>query len=439
MDDGVRLAYAVVGEGPPLVVMHGVISHLEAEWRLPPQRSFLERLARHHTVLRYDPRGLGFSDRSPGSYSLDRAVSDAAKLIERTLPQPADVFSAGPYSEAVAIAIAARRPDIVRRLILWGPEFDQHDQHSAPSARRAARAAKNIDSEVGVAAQTYLGLGRDNAADFAEYMAFLSAADDAQDREVVAAVRAYDHRSSLGAISCPTLVLHRTGSRLLDPSAPRKVASHIGGAALETFEGASALYFYGDVEAVQEAIERFLAPAAPEAPGPRGASAPAVHAVLFTDLVGHTAMMSRLGDARGREVLREHERLTREALAAHGGSEVKSMGDGFMASFASPQRALECAIALQQAITSHEGEPLSVRVGVNAGEPIAEDNDLFGASVIAAARIAAKAEGGEILVSNVVRELVTGKGFLFSDTGEHVLKGMEEPMRIWQLRWAAPP
>ena len=108
----------------------------------------------------------------------------------------------------------------------------------------------------------------------------------------------------------------------------------------------------------------------------------AVRTVIFTDLVGHTEMMSRLGDERGRDVLREHERITREVLKAHGGTEVKTMGDGFMASFGSVTRAVACAVALQHAFTEREGEPLSVRVGLNAGEPIEEDGDLFGATVI---------------------------------------------------------
>ena len=115
------------------------------------------------------------------------------------------------------------------------------------------------------------------------------------------------------------------------------------------------------------------------------------------------------------------------------------MGDGFMASFQSAQRALECAANLQRVISEMdkgEGE-LRLRVGINAGEPIAEEDDLFGTSVIVAARIAAKAAGGQVLVADVVRQLSAGKGFLFSDTGEHVLKGLEEPVRIWELRWDA--
>jgi len=170
----------------------------------------------------------------------------------------------------------------------------------------------------------------------------------------------------------------------------------------------------------------------------------AVRTILFTDIVGHTEMMQRLGDERGREVLREHERITREVLKARGGTEVKTMGDGFMASFGSVTRAVECAVALQRAFETAltplpspvrgrgEGR-ISIRIGLNAGEPIEEEGDLFGATVILASRIAGKAEGGEILCSDVVRGLCSGKGFLFADRGEFVAKGFEEPVRVWAV------
>jgi class 3 adenylate cyclase len=148
--------------------------------------------------------------------------------------------------------------------------------------------------------------------------------------------------------------------------------------------------------------------------------------------------MSRLGDERGRDVLREHERITRDLLAANGGKEVKTMGDGFMASFTSVTKAVGCAVALQNAFAKrNEGasEPLHVRVGINAGEPIEEDGDLFGATVILASRLAAKADGGEILVSDVVRGLCSGKGFLFADRGDFLAKGFEEPVRIYEISW----
>ena len=193
-----------------------------------------------------------------------------------------------------------------------------------------------------------------------------------------------------------------------------------------------------DMEAVLAAIDEFLGegelgapPAAAQPPG-------AFRTVLFTDIEGSTALTHRLGDAKGRGVLREHERMVREALKAHGGAEVKTMGDGFMASFSSATRALECATALQRAFAERNesaAEPLRVRVGLNAGEPIEEEQDLFGSMVIMAARIAAMAQGGEILVANVVRELAEGKGFMFGDRGEVALRGFDDPVRLFEVRW----
>ena len=157
--------------------------------------------------------------------------------------------------------------------------------------------------------------------------------------------------------------------------------------------------------------------------------------MLFTDIVGHTAIMQRLGDARGRDLLREHERITRELLAEHGGAEVKTMGDGFMASFASVTKAMDCAIALQRAFAARDGEPLQIRVGLNAGEPIEEDGDLFGAAVILASRICAQAGAGEILVPEPVRHLLAGKSYVYADRGDFIPKGFEDRMRLYEVRW----
>ncbi len=194
--------------------------------------------------------------------------------------------------------------------------------------------------------------------------------------------------------------------------------------------------FLGDTEAVIGAIDEFLGEG--EAAAAPGLAADDVHTILFTDVEGSTALTQRLGDARARELLREHERIVREALKSHGGSEVKTMGDGFMASFSSATKALECAIAMQRAFAAHNEsaeEPIQVRVGPNAGEPIAEDDDLYGTAVNRAARITAMAQGGEILVANVVRELAEGKEFMFGDRGETALRGFDDPVRLFEVRW----
>jgi adenylate cyclase len=168
-------------------------------------------------------------------------------------------------------------------------------------------------------------------------------------------------------------------------------------------------------------------------------------------------MMQRLGDDAGRALLREHERITREVIARHGGAEIKTIGDAFMVSFASVAAAAHCAVDLQRAFhapsgPSPEDSPVSdlpsplvgegpgvrdlrIRIGLNAGEPIAEEGDLFGSSVILASRIVAQANGGEILVSDTVRGLLAGKPFLFNDRGDTALRGFEDPVRLYELRW----
>jgi class 3 adenylate cyclase len=194
-------------------------------------------------------------------------------------------------------------------------------------------------------------------------------------------------------------------------------------------------------ETVVAAILDFIntSPSSPGAPiAPPQIDVSAVRTIVFTDVEASTALNERLGDEGARKVLREHERLTREALSEHGGSEVKAMGDGFMAWFPSATRAVECAIALQGAFAAANetaSDPIRVKVGINAGEPIAEGDDLFGASVIASARIAAVAQGGQILASDVVRQLLAGKGFTFTAQGEHALKGFEEPVRLYEVSW----
>jgi adenylate cyclase len=239
----------------------------------------------------------------------------------------------------------------------------------------------------------------------------------------------------LPALRCPTLVVYRRQDQNPGPDESRLLASRIPGAHLVGLEGDQHLPYLGDTEAVLRAIEDFLgdAPAQPAESAVAG-----LCTVLWTDLVGHTNMMRRLGDARGRDVLREHEQITRDTLKRHGGAEVKTMGDGFMASFGSVNAAMECAIALQRAFAERNetaSERLDVRVGLNAGEPIEEDGDLFGSAVILASRIASQASGGEILVSDVVRQLAAGKDFLFSGRGVADLKGFDEPVRVFEVAW----
>jgi class 3 adenylate cyclase len=212
----------------------------------------------------------------------------------------------------------------------------------------------------------------------------------------------------------------------------RALAAQLPNARFVPFETLGAGAPWRQQQALIEEIRRFLGVVtAVQEPG-------GFRTILFTDVEGSTALTQRLGDARARELLRQHERIVREALKSHGGAEVKTMGDGFMASFSSASKALECAIAMQRAFAERNEsaeEPIRVRIGLNAGEPIAEDEDLFGTAVNLAARICGHAEAGQILAPIVVRELAAGKQFLFADLGETALRGFEDPVRLFEVRW----
>jgi len=381
-------------------------------------------------------RGHGLSDRDVADFSLDAHVTDLEAVVDRLgLERFAllAVFHSGP----VAIAYAARCPERVSHLLLWFAYTRSSDVSLTPQVE-TIRALVDSDWELytETAAHAIVGWSEGEAAH-----RFASFQRESVTREVfraaIGAAREFDVAALLPQVTSPTLVLHRRQYPQLNVDVARGLASRIPDARLAVLEGASIMPWVGDMEAVFTAVDEFLSegeePTAPLTAAPSG-----LVTILFTDVEGSTALTQRLGDAKAREVLRAHERIVREALNAHGGSEVKTMGDGFMASFSSATGALECAIAMQRAFAAHNesaGEPIRVRIGLNAGEPIAEEEDLFGTAVNMAARIAAKAEGGEILASDVVRQLVAGKGFLFSDRGEVELRGFEEPVRLYEVRW----
>ena len=253
----------------------------------------------------------------------------------------------------------------------------------------------------------------------------------------------WDATAILEKVTVPTLVVQRRKVEVPSVAVARGIAAKIPSAHLAVLEGDQSAPYLGDMQTLVATICDFVTQGEAEAAQETSATPSPFRTVLFTDVVGSTALTQRLGDAQARELLHEHERITREALTEHGGNEVKTMGDGFMTSFSSATKALECAIAMQQAFAARNEsaeEPMLVRVGLNAGEPIAEDDpggrgDLFGTAVNMAARIAAKAEGGEILVADVVRQLVAGKEFLFNDRGDTELRGFEDPVRVYEVRW----
>jgi class 3 adenylate cyclase len=413
------------------------------EWQNPGWRGWYERLAENRKVVRYDGRGSGLSDRNVADYSVDAHLLDLQAVVQRLRVQT--LVLVGPSTGApVAIAYAARNPEAVSQLVLWCAwTWEGRTQ----SRTQAFRALLHGDWELYTEAVAHASLGWSEGEEAHRHAAFLRECAKAEAaRAIFRALAEFDVTAVLSQVRSPTLILQRRqvpavgvgGVEVVEVA--RGLASGIPDARLALLEGASIFPWVGDMEAALAAIDEFLGEGEEPTAKTEVPVAGAFRTVLFTDLAGSTSMMQRLGDEKGRAVLRTHERIVREALKAHGGTEVKTMGDGFMASFSSATRALECAIAMQRAFADHSEsaeEPIRVRIGLNAGEPIAEDEDLFGTAVILAARIAARADGGEILASDVVRQLVAGKGFLFSDHGDVQLRGFEDPVRLYEVCWEA--
>ena len=442
--DGVDIAYTTYGEGPPIVIAPNIlVGHLQLELETPLVRAFYERLSRRLKIVRFDARGTGMSQRDVGAFTPQEWERDLLAVVDRLGLERFALYTHAVAGEGPS-SFAVRHPERLTNLIWWVGQ-------SPASTSDGVRQIRAMDSLMETEWELYTNvIGRLlygwDSPDATAYGVVARAgsspktrllARDAQRRFIAERFRVD------GAITVPTLVAHLSSAPAAAATA-RTIAASIPDAHVIALPGVAKVTatFVDDNEVFVEAIADFVQAASGDVAMP--VKAPelklgAMRAILFTDIVGHTEMMERLGDAKGRDVLREHERITRETLVAHGGAEVKAMGDGFMAWFSSAQKAVECAIDLQRGFASQNQEPgtenLSVRVGLNAGEPIEEDGDLFGTSVITASRICAQAGGGEIVVSDVVRQLVAGKGFLFADRGAVALKGFEDPVRLHEVRW----
>ncbi len=430
--DGVRIAFGTAGSGPWIVRAPSLpFSHCQLEWSNGSK--FFDTLAANWSIVQFDPRGVGLSDRNVTDFSIDARVRDLEAVVEKLGLETFALHAIG-WSAPTAITYILRNPGRVTHLILDDAQARIRDFMNIPQIRALDQLRGEWDAFLEYLVFTLYGLGRDQAGPVIEYLKQCTTQEGAT--RIFDAVRGDDVMDLLTDVNVPTLIVQHSGMSSQSVETARELAMRIPEARLVILEGA----ITEDTERVITAMADLLGtePAADDHEdshghphhGPSG-----VRTILFTDVVSHTEMMQRLGDGAGRDVLREHEQITRRVLKVHGGDEIKSMGDGFMASFSSVAGAVECAIDLQRAFAAGDGEPINVRIGLNAGEPIEEGGDLFGATVIMASRIAGQAEGGEILTSDVVRALCSGKGFLFADRGEATLRGFEDPERLYEVRW----
>ena len=444
--DGVRIAYATVGQGQPLVRVLGWVSHLEHELETPLRRALYEALSARHLFIRYDGRGMGLSDRRVSDYSPEAQVRDLEAVVD-ALGLERFALYGDSQGGPTAIVYAVRHPERVSHLILYGSWARASWLLDSEEGRErfetgVAVMRQGWGSDVPAYRQLFTGIFMPDADGeairwFNELQRSSCSPEDAV--ALFSAMRDIDVTQLLPQVRVPTLVAHCRGDAAAPFEGGRELATAIPGARFLPLDSRNHALLPGEPAAkvFQEAVDEFLGEGEGRA-APMAAPSGLV-TILFTDMEGSTTLTQRLGDAKAQELVRGHNAIVRDALKANGGSEIKHTGDGIMASFPSPSRALECAIAIQRAAAARVEEdcdmPLRVRIGLNAGEPVAEEGDLFGTAVQLAARVCAKAQPGEILIPEGVRHLVAGKGFLFSDRGDTVLRGFEDPVRVFEVLW----
>ena len=429
----VHIAYQVVGDGPiDLVLVPWFVTHLEHHWEEPRLARFFERLASFSRLILFDKRGTGLSDRiatGDRAPTLEERMDDVRAVMDAAGSERAallGVSEGGPLS----ILFAATYPERVQALALFGT---------------FARLVASPDYPHGIDPDNLRDLydGFEEAWGEGVALAFMAPMEEGEHVRrwwarlerlsmtpggAVATMQLneeIDVRDVLGQVQAPTLVLHRDND-VIGPENGRYIADRIAGARFVLLEGQAHFPAAGDADGVADEIEDFLT-------GTRHGPADIdrmLATVLFTDIVRSTERAAQLGDRVWRDLLAEHDRLVRAQIERHQGREVKSLGDGFLATFDGPGRGIRCARA---AIDAARELGLELRAGLHTGECELTDGDVAGIAVHIGARVGASAGPGEVLVSSTVKDLVAGSGFEFADRGAHTLKGVPGEWRLFAV------
>lgn len=439
--DHTRIAYCTVGEGPPLVFVRGWMSNVELAWETPDFTTFFDALAQRFTVVLYDMRGNGLSERAPERIDMETALDDLSAVVEELRLNGITLYGQC-FGGPIAIAYAARHPHRVSRLILDGTYASGHALTSRDQRDKLLAMLRDMPEAAMMALGYYTDPEPAHSITLAEH--YESQRKRRQYVSAETAVKLYefgfdvDVRTLLPSLTMPTLVMHRRQNIAVAFERGHDLAAAIPGATFVAQHGSAANPWDGDMSEPLAAISAFTGVTIAAPPRQPEARRLGPLTIMFTDMESSTAVTQRVGDAAAQELLRAHNTIVRHALKLYDGTEIKHTGDGIMSSFASASAAIECGIFVQRKLAANQDDPperLRVRIGINAGEPVVEDDDLFGTSVQLAKRVCDAGEPGEILVSNVVRELCAGKGFSFSDRGVTALKGFEEPVRLYEVAW----
>jgi class 3 adenylate cyclase len=428
----VHIAYQVLGDGPiDLLWVPGFVSHLEYDWEHPRPARFFRRLASFSRLIRFDKRGTGLSDRV-AIPTLEERMDDVRAVLDATGSSRAaliGVSEGGPMS----LLYAATYPERTSALVLYGSYARRAwapDHPFGVTSERMRGILETLEKDWGASVAMEIWspsmLGDEAYKQWRATYLRLAASPGAA-ISVMRMNMEIDARHVLPAIGVPTLILHRTGDRLTPVDQARHMAKHIRCAKLVELPGEDHTPWVGDTDALLDEIEEFLT-------GIRHGPEPdrILATVLFTDIVGSTKRAVELGDRDWRELLEQHHAIVRRQLARFRGHEVNIAGDGFLATFDGPGRAIRCAVSICREVRSLG---IDVRAGLHSGECQVEDSKVEGIAVHIGSRVAATAKPGEVLVSSTVKDLVVGSGIAFEDRGMHALKGVPGE---WHLFAVAP-
>lgn len=430
--DDLDIAYQVLGNGPlDLLLFTGSMIPIECMDEEPSMVRFLRRLSSFSRLVRFDRRGVGLSDRgSPKNPpTIEDWMEDAVAVLDAVGSERAAVI--GPFiSSPEALLLAARHPHRVESLIIingharvpWGPDYPEGIALDVLEIMRACSETDAREQGVDLLAGFAPSVSDDPA-----FRAWWSRAGNLGSTPAMALAAhqtrlAADVRNVLGDIQARTLIIERKDT-LQGVERARYLADHISGARYVELDGRDVLYWVGETGVLLDEIEEFLT-------GVRGGSdtESVLATILFTDIVGSTDQAAKLGDKRWRDLLERHDRAVRQQLERFGGHEVDTAGDGFLATFNRPRRAIECALAIRDTLKSLG---IEVRSGLHTGEIELRGDDVAGMAVHIGARVAALANAGEVLVSGAVPPLVVGSGIDFEDRGNHDLKGVPGSRKLF--------
>jgi pimeloyl-ACP methyl ester carboxylesterase len=427
----VHVAYQVFGEGEiDLVFFPGFVSNIETYWEEPSFAHWLNKLASFARVITFDKRGTGLSDRVESLPTMDERMDDVRAVMDAAGSQKAAVFGLS-EGGSLATLFAAHYPERCKALVLWGAFAKFSSWFSTPEKLEKFFEYVEKDWGTGANLNSWAPSKKDDPV-FREWFARRERAA-ASPAAAIALMRTnsmIDISGILPYVHVPTLVIHRTQDPVVNVEGGRQLAKNIPNARLVEVPGIDHLPYLGDdSDQLTDEVAEFLTGVKPTIGGER-----VLATVLFTDIVDSTKRAEALGDRRWRELLDAHNAIFRRELARSRGVEIKTTGDGFLATFDGPGRAIHCTLSLIPAMRSLG---IEIRTGLHTGEVEVRKNDVHGIAVHVAARVAAQAQPGECLVTRTVKDLVAGADIRFSERGKHELKGIAEPADLFAVM--SPP